>query len=96
MWDLWWALGQVFSEYFGFPCQSSFNQILQITRDWYNRPVSGRRAEWTQCHPTPRNGKKQPLTKLIFLGEQRMTRVSHSLKSVFVKLVDITFTNVQD
>jgi hypothetical protein len=22
------ALGQVFSEYFGFPCQSSFNQLL--------------------------------------------------------------------
>jgi hypothetical protein len=32
MWDLWWdkvALGQVFSEYFGFPCQSSFHQLLQ-------------------------------------------------------------------
>jgi hypothetical protein len=30
MWDLWWdkvALGQVFSEYFGFPCQSSFHTI---------------------------------------------------------------------
>jgi hypothetical protein len=23
------ALGQVFSEYFGFPCQSSFHQLLQ-------------------------------------------------------------------
>jgi hypothetical protein len=22
------ALGQVFSEYFGFPCQSSFHQLL--------------------------------------------------------------------
>jgi hypothetical protein len=31
MWDLWLdkvALGQVFSEYFGFPCQSSFHQFL--------------------------------------------------------------------
>jgi hypothetical protein len=31
MWDLWWdkvALRQVFSEYFGFPCQSSFHQFL--------------------------------------------------------------------
>jgi hypothetical protein len=26
------ALGQVFSEYFGFPCQSSFHQLL------YNHP----------------------------------------------------------
>jgi hypothetical protein len=50
------ALGQVFSEYFGFPCQSSFHQkfsILTITRGRYNRPFSGRRAEWTQygLHP---------------------------------------------
>jgi hypothetical protein len=28
---MWWdklTLGQVFSEYFGFPCQSSFHQLL--------------------------------------------------------------------
>jgi hypothetical protein len=24
------ALGQVFSEYFGFPCQSSFHRLLHI------------------------------------------------------------------
>jgi hypothetical protein len=32
MWDLWWTKwhwGQVFSEYFGFPCQFSFHQILR-------------------------------------------------------------------
>jgi hypothetical protein len=28
------ALGQVFSEYFGFPCQSSFHQILH----YHNHP----------------------------------------------------------
>jgi hypothetical protein len=47
MWDLWWtkvALGQVFSEYFGFPCQSSFHQFFffpqsHIIWGWYNRPV---------------------------------------------------------
>jgi hypothetical protein len=34
------ALGQVFSEYFGFPCQSSFHQFSTTTlRGWYNRPV---------------------------------------------------------
>jgi hypothetical protein len=22
-----------------------------IIRDWYNRPTSGRRTEWIQCHP---------------------------------------------
>jgi hypothetical protein len=33
------ALGQVFSEYFGLPCQS-FHQItiIIITRGWQNRP----------------------------------------------------------
>jgi hypothetical protein len=37
------ALGQVFSEYFGFPCQSSFHQLLQKSSssiNWglHNRP----------------------------------------------------------
>jgi hypothetical protein len=38
------APGQVFSEYFGFPCQISFHQLLQksssssIIGDMYNRP----------------------------------------------------------
>jgi hypothetical protein len=37
------ALGQVFSEYFGFPCQSSFHQLLQkiiliYHLGLYNRP----------------------------------------------------------
>jgi hypothetical protein len=34
------ALGQVFSEYFGFPCHSSFHQTpsLSISRGRYNRP----------------------------------------------------------
>jgi hypothetical protein len=42
---LWWtevALGQVFSENFGFPCQSTFHLLLHnhliITRGWHNRP----------------------------------------------------------
>jgi hypothetical protein len=34
------ALGQVFSEYFCFPCQSSFHQSPpSIIWGWYNRPV---------------------------------------------------------
>jgi hypothetical protein len=42
------ALGQVFSEYFGFPCQS-FHQFLH----YHNHPglaqkaICGRSAEWT-------------------------------------------------
>jgi hypothetical protein len=51
------ASGQVFSEYFGFPCQNrSFHQLLQP----HNHPGqvqqarSGRSAEWTQYgrHPS--------------------------------------------
>jgi hypothetical protein len=44
------ALGQIFSEYFDFPCQYSFHQILYLHNHagQLNRPISGRRAEWTQ------------------------------------------------
>jgi hypothetical protein len=57
------ALEQVFSEYFGFPSQSSFHQkfsIFIITRSRYNRRFSGRRAEWTLfgLHPHYANLKK--------------------------------------
>jgi hypothetical protein len=41
------ALGQVFSEYFGFPCQSINFSIIKITQGWHNRPIRGRSAEWT-------------------------------------------------
>jgi hypothetical protein len=43
-------LGQVFSEYFGFPANrhSTKFSIIIITRVRYNRSFSGRRAEWTQ------------------------------------------------
>jgi hypothetical protein len=50
------ALGQVFSEYFGFPCQSSFHpnfSTIIITRGWHNMPTGGRSAEWTQLDSTP-------------------------------------------
>jgi hypothetical protein len=43
------ALGQVFSEYFGFPCQSSFHQISTITITCHPGPVSGRNTQ----SPTP-------------------------------------------
>jgi hypothetical protein len=55
------APGQVFSEYFGFPYHSFIPpkfSILTITRDRYNKPESGRHAEWTQF------GLHPPLCKL--------------------------------
>jgi hypothetical protein len=54
------ALGQVFSEYFGFSRQFSSLQMLpysSIVRGYYIRPISGRRTKWTQSHLTPRNKK---------------------------------------
>jgi hypothetical protein len=46
------ALGQVFSEYFGSPCQSSFHQILH-PHSTIGPLVAGRRAEWTQLQTPP-------------------------------------------
>jgi hypothetical protein len=47
------ALGQVFSEYFGFPANHSTNfTVIIFTRGRYNRPIGGRRAEWTQLDST--------------------------------------------
>jgi hypothetical protein len=47
------ALGQVFSKYFGFPCQSTNISIIIITRGLAQQAVSGRSAEWTQLDSTP-------------------------------------------
>jgi hypothetical protein len=52
---------QVSSEYFDFPCQSSFHQnapYSSIIRGWYNRPISDRCTKWTQSHLNPQNFKK--------------------------------------
>jgi hypothetical protein len=44
------TLGQVFSEYFSFPCQSLFHQIINPHnhQGQYNRPIGGRCVELTQ------------------------------------------------
>jgi hypothetical protein len=49
-------LGQVFSEYFGFPCQSSFHQLLHN----HNRPVSGHSTQ----SPTAQIKKKAEDTEV--------------------------------
>jgi hypothetical protein len=50
------ALGQVFSECFGFPANhhSTKFSIIIMTRGWHNRLICGRNAEWTQLDSTPR------------------------------------------
>jgi hypothetical protein len=46
------ALGQIFSDYFGFPCQFSIHRLFHM-------PIIGRRAKWTQSHFTPRGKNKK-------------------------------------
>jgi hypothetical protein len=48
------ALGQVFFEYFGFPYQSSFHQMLTTIYHpgTVQQASSGRSTKWTQSHPT--------------------------------------------
>jgi hypothetical protein len=48
------ALGLAFSEYLVSPANlhSIKFSIIIITRAGYNRPISGRRAEWTQFDST--------------------------------------------
>jgi hypothetical protein len=50
------VLGQVFSEYFGFPVPIFIPPIApqspsSIISGWYNRPVVAA-VKWTQSHPT--------------------------------------------
>jgi hypothetical protein len=54
------ALGQVFSECFGFPCQSSFHQFLHH----HNHPGLAQKANrWPQCRVDP-VGLHPPLFEL--------------------------------
>jgi hypothetical protein len=77
------ALGLVFSEYFDFPCQFSFHQLLpysSVIRNWYNRPVNGRRPKWTQSRPTPR---KQELLNILGLSILASSRLKHLQLVIF-------------
>jgi hypothetical protein len=69
------VLGQDFSEYFGFPCQSSFHQLL------HNHPHLSPGAgtigqKWPQykgLSPTPTNNKKKLQVKVNELMKQFST-----------------------
>jgi hypothetical protein len=50
------TLEQIFFKYFGFPCQSSFHQLLHghhnlVIWGWYNMPESDSNTKWAQSHP---------------------------------------------
>jgi hypothetical protein len=60
------ALGQVFTQYFCFPCEFSIPPATQciinivIIPGWYNKAICGRRTKWTKSHHTPRIKKIGP------------------------------------
>jgi hypothetical protein len=61
------VVGQVFSEYFSFPCQSSFHQLLQKSSSYiiwglYNRPEVAAVSRGL-VHPT--NNKKIIKKKIL-------------------------------
>jgi hypothetical protein len=61
------ALGQVFSDNFVFPWQSSFHQffsIIIITWGWHNTPLGGCSAEWIGLHPPLYQLKKSEIFTL--------------------------------
>jgi hypothetical protein len=76
------ALGQVFSEYFGFPCQSTDFSIIIITRGWHNRPLSGRIVEWTLIPHPPMQIKKKynSCSCRIVLSETKSATMYFSLE----------------
>jgi hypothetical protein len=62
------ALGQIFSENSVSPANhhSTKFSILIITRGKYNKPIGGRRTEWTQLDSTPHYSKlKKKYTKKL-------------------------------
>jgi hypothetical protein len=89
------ALGQIFSEYFGFRFQS-FHQFLHHhnhPRLAQNSPISGRTAEWTQLDSTPHYTKAKDLSTASYLGytaqNGRMTDESSSCV-----LIQVTFRHL--
>jgi hypothetical protein len=56
MWVLWWTKrhwGRFSPRVSPATHHSNNSSIIIITRGWHNRPIGGRRAEWTQLDSTP-------------------------------------------
>jgi hypothetical protein len=66
------ALGQVFSEYLGFPCQFSFHQLLHIHHHYLSsgassRPISGWHTKWDSVSPHPKKRKEKETKRMYSL-----------------------------
>jgi hypothetical protein len=82
------ALGQVFSEYFGFPCQSSFHQLLHnhLHLSSGAGTISQKWPQYKGLSPTPRVIKEN-ITKL----QRTLFMALQSVNSVFVATVPFFF-----
>jgi hypothetical protein len=69
------AMGQVFSEYFGFPCQFALHQLLhthRAIRGWYSIGQTVADVPNGLSHPTPRKEKKNYTLLFIFCEEDKL------------------------
>jgi hypothetical protein len=89
------ALGQVFSEYFGFPCQSLFHQFLH-TR---HHPSSGAgtigqwwlQYEETQSHPTNNNNNNNTYENKFSKFLQPLCTIFYILSFFFLSVFPFSF-----
>jgi hypothetical protein len=81
------APGQVFSEYFGFPCQSSFHRLLHNHHHLSSGASSGRSTKWTQSHPTKNNKKTKE--RLRYEPDDRGTVVLLHRPSKFARAITL-------
>jgi hypothetical protein len=81
------ALGQVFSEYFGFPCQSSFHQLLHNQPHLYSGAgtIGQKWPQYKGLSPTPLAIKKN-ITLLVFVDNKTDAT---QLMDKFLKLMEL-------
>jgi hypothetical protein len=83
------ALGQVFSENFGFPCQSAFDLlstiIFTITRGWHNRPGVAAVPIVSQNKKKKKKKKNNMSNTRIEGSAKSKARNIHTLPSVIKK-----------
>jgi hypothetical protein len=93
-WDLWWKkwrLGRFFPSTSVSPANrhSTKLSIIIITRGRYNRPVSGRRAEWTQLDSTPHYAN---LKKIILIYVYIIYYLPKYQRRVDIRVIPVSYS----
>jgi hypothetical protein len=80
------ALGQVFSEYLGFPCNHSTNFFITIvTRGWHNRPLVAAVPSGPNWTPPPLYKLKKKLAEI--LGSCKIKAKENKEDGIIIKLI---------